>query len=62
MQEIISTDEGEAETRQEAAADPGVEDKERRWSYGSPGSAEEARSLSARLQQQPEQPPKAEVG
>ena len=30
MQEIISTDEGEAETRQEAAADPGVEDKERR--------------------------------
>lgn len=26
------------------------------------GQAEEARSLSARLQLQPEQPPKAEVG
>lgn len=39
MQGIIPTDEEEAETKEEAAADPGGEDKERRWSYGSPGSS-----------------------
>lgn len=30
MQGIIPTDEGEAETKEEAAADPGGEDKESR--------------------------------